>query len=170
MMSTTKKTEALPIIERVFDVSPERLFKVWTDRKQLAQWWGPKSFTNPICDIDLKPGGEYRITMRSPDGMDFPMRGMYKEIRDSKRIVMTANCDSHPREWHEMVNKERRQNGNIGEMIFDATFEDVGGGKTKLTVKGQFATRLDYDALKKIGMSDGWSQSFDKIEDLVAKS
>ena len=164
---TERRTEALPIITRTFDAPLEKVFKAWTDPKQFAAWWGPKCFTIPICEIDPRQGGVYSVVMRSPEGVDFPMRGIYKEIDAPTRIVMTADVTEHPSCWHEMVNKERGKNENIGEIIFHVTFDAVAGGKTKLTVQGSFAERNDYDSLLKIGMSAGWNESFDKIEKLI---
>ena len=55
------------VITRAFDAPPERVFEAWTDPKRLAQWWGPHTFTNPVCQLDVRPGGPYRIVMRSPE-------------------------------------------------------------------------------------------------------
>ncbi len=45
------------VLTRVFDAPRELVFKVWTDPKHVAQWWGPHGFTNPVCELDLRPGG-----------------------------------------------------------------------------------------------------------------
>src|ERR1700674_4940207 len=60
------------VVARVFHAPRARLFKAWINPKQMAQWWGPKLFTNPVCQIDARPGGAFRIVMRSPDGAEFP--------------------------------------------------------------------------------------------------
>src|ERR1700722_3962453 len=67
-------------ITRVFDAPREVVFKAWTDPKLLAQWWGPKGFTNPVCELDARPGGAIRVHMRGPDGTVYPMGGMFHEI------------------------------------------------------------------------------------------
>src|SRR5450631_3357723 len=51
-----REKKELEII-RVYDASRELVFKVWTDPKHLAEWWGPHGFTNPVCEIDARPGG-----------------------------------------------------------------------------------------------------------------
>jgi hypothetical protein len=56
------------IFERVLDAPPDRVFRAWTDPEGLARWWGPKGFTNPLCEVDARPGGAIRIHMRSPGG------------------------------------------------------------------------------------------------------
>jgi uncharacterized protein YndB with AHSA1/START domain len=52
-------------ISRVFDAPRHLLWKAWTDPKQMAQWWGPKNFTNPVCELDVRVDGAYRITTAS---------------------------------------------------------------------------------------------------------
>ncbi len=53
-------------ITRIFDAPRSLVFKMWTDPKHVAQWWGPKGFTNPVCERDVRPGGALRIVMRGP--------------------------------------------------------------------------------------------------------
>jgi uncharacterized protein YndB with AHSA1/START domain len=62
------------IITRVFDAPRKLVFKAWTDPKHVAQWWGPNGFTNPVCELDVRPGGAIRIDMHGPDGT------IYREI------------------------------------------------------------------------------------------
>ena len=57
--------------------------------KLLAQWWGPKGFTNPVCEIDARVGGALRIHMRAPDGSIYPMKGEIREIVPPERLVFT---------------------------------------------------------------------------------
>ena len=54
-------------ITRVFDAPRATVFRAWTDADRLARWWGPKGFTNPVCEIDARVGGAIRIHMRRPD-------------------------------------------------------------------------------------------------------
>ena len=54
-------------ITRVFDAPRATVFRAWTDADRLARWWGPKGFTNSVCEIDARVGGAIRIHMRSPD-------------------------------------------------------------------------------------------------------
>src|SRR6266700_4700312 len=77
------------VITRIFDAPRELVFKVWTDPKHMAQWWGPQGFTNPVCEIDVRPGGALRIVMRAPVGAQHPMRGVFREILEPERLVFT---------------------------------------------------------------------------------
>src|SRR5262252_1945470 len=76
-------------ITRVFDAPRATVFRAWTDADRLARWWGPKGFTNPVCEIDARVGGAIRIHMRSPDASIYPMRGEFREIVRSERLVFT---------------------------------------------------------------------------------
>ncbi|SNQ61723.1 SRPBCC family protein [Candidatus Methanoperedens nitratireducens] len=55
--------------------------------ERVKRWWGPKGFTSPVCKIDLRAGGEYLNTMRSPEGQEFWSKGVYREIVAPERLV-----------------------------------------------------------------------------------
>src|SRR6266568_1315682 len=84
---TTESAERVLVIERIFDAPPNLVFKAWTDPKQVAQWWGPKGFTNPVCEMDARPGGAFVIHMRAPDGTVYPTKGVFREIIEPERLV-----------------------------------------------------------------------------------
>lgn len=75
---------------RVLDAPHSLVFKAWTDPKHVAQWWGPKNSMNPVCELDVRPGGTMRIHMRGPDGSVYPMMGAYQEIVEPERLVFTS--------------------------------------------------------------------------------
>ena len=75
------------VITRFFDAPPEVVFEAWTNPEQLAQWWGPEDFTNPVCELDVRVGGDWRIVMRAPDGAMYPCRGVYLEIVAPERTL-----------------------------------------------------------------------------------
>ena len=87
--TTAKSAERVLVIERVFDAPRGLVFKAWTEPRRLAQWWGPKGFTNPVCEIDARPGGTLRIVMRAPDGAEHPMKGVLREVIEPERLVFT---------------------------------------------------------------------------------
>jgi uncharacterized protein YndB with AHSA1/START domain len=68
------------------------VFKAWTEPAHLARWWGPKGFTNPICEVDLRVGGAWRIVMRAPNGAEYPGGGVYREIVKPERLVFTNSA------------------------------------------------------------------------------
>jgi uncharacterized protein YndB with AHSA1/START domain len=141
-------------ITRVFDAPRAMVFRAWTDPAQLAQWWGPKGFTNPVCEIDPRVGGAIRAHMRSPDGSIYPMKGEIREIVPPERLVFTniaLDAAGH----------------HIIEGLTTVTFVEE-GGKTKLTLhtRGRALTEQAVGYLQ--GMEMGWTQSIDKLQALLA--
>jgi uncharacterized protein YndB with AHSA1/START domain len=65
------------VIERVFDASREMVWKAWTDPKYISLWWGPKDFTAPFCEVDLKVGGRFKYCMQSATGQRFWNNGFF---------------------------------------------------------------------------------------------
>ena len=72
------------VITTIINAPRALVFKAWTDPKQMAQWWGPKGFTNPVCEMDVRPGGAHRIVMRGPDGTDYPIKGDLSRDREAQ--------------------------------------------------------------------------------------
>ena len=138
---------------RVFDAPVELVWTAWTDPSHMAQWWGPKSFTNPVCELDLRAGGAIRIDMRGPDGTIYPMTGTFEEIVPPHRLVFTSvarDTDGKPLvEGHNVI-----------------TFEDV-GGKTKVTVLSRAVGIAPIAPQMLAGMQAGWTQSLEKLAELV---
>src|SRR5579863_146948 len=80
------------VMTREFDTPRELVFKVWTDARHLAQWWGPKGFTNPVCELEARVGGAIRIHMRAPNGTVYPMTGVFEEIVTPERLVFVSSA------------------------------------------------------------------------------
>lgn len=158
------------VISRVFDAPRALVFEAWTNPRQMAQWWGPREFTNPVCDLDVRVGGAYRIVMRGVDGVDYPITGVYREVVKPERLVLTMDVSEHPAAWHDMVKPNRRKDETnpAGLMLTTVTFDDL-NGKTKLTVRTRFESTAIRDAMLKMGMTEGWSQSLDRLSELLAK-
>jgi uncharacterized protein YndB with AHSA1/START domain len=137
---------------RTFDAPRELVFRMWTDAKHLAKWWGPHHFDNPVCEADARPGGAMLIHMRGPDGNVHAMGGAYQEITPPSRIVFTTSVDDNGvriLEGHNVV-----------------TFEDV-GGKTKMTLHAKVSGFTEITRFMVGGFDAGWSQSLEKLEALV---
>ena len=145
------------VIMRVFDAPRELVWKAWIDPEHFKRWWGPKDYTCPFCEMDLRVGGKYLNCMRSPEGQDYWSTGVYREIIPIERIVFT-DCFAD-------------EKGNIVpathyglspdfplKMLVTVTFEDH-DGKTKMTLRHiGLPAGPDSD-----GAQQGWSESFDKL-------
>jgi len=83
-----KKNREL-VITRTLEAPRALVFRAWTDPAHLVRWWGPEGFAVPECKIDVREGGAWRTCMRSPDGNDYKVRGVYREIVRPERLVFT---------------------------------------------------------------------------------
>jgi uncharacterized protein YndB with AHSA1/START domain len=142
-------------ITHLLDAPRALVFKVWTDPKHLAKWWGPKGFTNPVCEVDLRPGGTILIHMRGPDGMVHPMSGVFADIVQPEKLVFVSSA----------LDKE----GNpLFEVITAVTFVEI-GSSTKLTMHA-IASKIKPEGMQHVsGMEEGWKQSFARLIEYVAK-
>src|ERR1700733_13330918 len=77
------------IMTRIFDAPRELVFEMWTDPKRLAHWWGPRGFTPTIQEMDVRPGGSWKMIMHGPDGVDYPNHSVFVEVVKPERLVYT---------------------------------------------------------------------------------
>ena len=137
------------VLTRIFDAPRELVFKAWTDPKIVAQWWGPHRFTNPVCELDARPGGAIRIHMRGPDGTVYPMTGVYQEVVEPERIVFTSaalDVAGNP----------------MFELLTTVTFAEE-GGKTKQILRTRVIKSTAEAAPYLAGMEAGWTQSLERL-------
>jgi uncharacterized protein YndB with AHSA1/START domain len=152
--NTALANEATVTITRVLNAPRALVWAAWTDPKQMAQWWGPRGFTNPVCELDLRVGGRIRIDMRAPDGTVYPMTGTFRDVYVPARLVFMAEARDH--------------NGKaLLESLTTVTFAEE-GGKTRLTVHAHAVGLAPIAPQMLAGMEAGWTQSIDKLEELLA--
>jgi uncharacterized protein YndB with AHSA1/START domain len=156
MKEATEPAQQELVMIRIFDAPREVVFKAWTDPEAVKRWWGPKGFTNPVCELDVRPGGAMRIHMRAPDGVVYPMMGVFNEIVEPERLVFTSGA-LDPK-------------GNpLFEILTTVTFAEH-GGKTKLTVHAKVTMATPAGAPRLAGMEMGWSQTLDRLAEFVTKA
>ncbi|MEP6995317.1 MAG: SRPBCC domain-containing protein [Acidobacteriota bacterium] len=140
------------VITRVFDAPRELVFKAWTDPESAKRWWGPKGFTLTHSEMDVRPGGRWRACMRSPEGVDFWIQGVYRDITPPERFVYTWA-------WE----KPEGQPGR--ETLITVEFAEQ-GNKTEMTFRqAEFETVEDRDSHR-----GGWTETFDRLAEYLAKA
>ncbi|HET9823735.1 MAG TPA: SRPBCC domain-containing protein, partial [Chitinophagaceae bacterium] len=138
-------------LERVINAPRALVFAAWTDPRQLEKWWGPKGFTNPVCDVDVRPGGKILIHMRAEDGAVYPMDGEFHEIVEPKKLVFTsAALDKNGKRLFEVLNTVNFTEEN---------------GKTKLKIHAAVSKITDEGKPFIEGMNEGWNQTIDRLDD-----
>jgi uncharacterized protein YndB with AHSA1/START domain len=138
---------------RVFDAPRDLVWQAWTDPKHLAHWYGPNGFTVTSHEMDVRPGGVWRLTMHGPDGTDYPNLTRYVEVVRPERLV------------YEHGSAERDEDR------FDVTvtFTDEGAGKTRVSMRMVCATRERRDRFVNVfGALQGNRQTMDRLETHLA--
>src|SRR3546814_884840 len=95
----TKPEDLVLVITRVLDAPRALVFKVWSQPEHLVRWWGPKGFSLPSCKMEFHPGGAFQCLMRSPEGTEHRMHGVYREIVEPEKIAFTwtwIDADGNP--------------------------------------------------------------------------
>jgi len=143
------------VLERVVDVPPELVWKAWTEPEHLVRWFTPKPWETVACEIDLRPGGVFSTTMRSPEGEVMPADpGCYLEVVENRRLVFTDALGPGYRPKAEAF------------MTATVMMEPAGAG-TRYTAIAQHA---DPDARRKheeMGFADGWATALDQLVEYV---
>ena len=157
MSASRTQSEPVLSITRTFDAPRALVFEMWTNPEHLKHWWGPKIFTAPIAELDVRPGGEYLLCMQWPDGRYACNCGEFKEIVPPERLVMTQRfCD----EQRNPISPQDHglPNDFPSEMMLTVTLAEH-DGKTTMTIVQTIPAGLAAE----MGALEGWNQSFDKM-------
>jgi uncharacterized protein YndB with AHSA1/START domain len=131
---------------RVFDAPRALVWEAWTNPEHVPHWLlGPEGWTMPVCEIDLRAGGEWHYVWRRSDGTEMEMRGVYREVTPPERLVSTESWGG---DWPETVN------------TLVLSEED---GKTTITQTALYPSREARDAAMETGMTEGAAVSFDRL-------
>lgn len=136
------------VLTRSFDAPRDLLFTVWTQPEHVAQWWGPRGFTTTNHQMDVRPGGVWRLTMHGPDGTDYPNQIVYREVVRPERLVYShASADPN----------------DPGRFDVTVTFTEM-SGKTVITMRSLFqsAEARDY-VVREFHAIEGGNQTLDRL-------
>ena len=142
-------------LTRLMDVSPDKLFRCWTEPALMKQWFAPKPYTTPVAEVDLRPGGASLVIMKSPEGQEIPCPGQYLEIVPNRKIVAT---DAFVGDW------QPKEGAPFMTTIL--TFEPE-GDKTRYTAVVRHWTAEAKAQHEQMGFHTGWGQCADQLEALA---
>ena len=139
---------------REYDAPRALVWAAWTDPKEAAQWWGPRGFTTPVFEADVRAGGRYRIDMVDPDGDVYCDSGTYEEIDAPHRLVQFGEV--------------ARGTTKMFSARTVVTFEEA-GSKTRVIVRQTLSDIAPETADAIGGANEGWEQHFDCLGEYLAE-
>lgn len=156
------QTDPAPVDEReltltrLINAPREKVFRAWTEPELLKQWFTPAPWKTTHAENDVRPGGSSLIVMQSPEGQEFPNRGVYLEVTKNERIVAT---DAFTSAW---------EPSDKPFMTVILTFEDR-AGKTLYTARVRHWSVEDRKKHEEMGFYPGWGKATDQLEALLAR-
>ena len=156
-------------LTRTFDAPRDRVWKAWTEPERLKHWWGPKGFNTFSAKVDLKPGGIFHYGMRSPDGQTMWGKFTYREIKAPERLVFIVSFSD---ESGGVTRHPMAPTWPL-ETLSTITFAEH-GGRTTITVEwmpenATEAERKVFDESHE-SMRNGWTGTFDQLQEYLAKA
>jgi uncharacterized protein YndB with AHSA1/START domain len=145
-------------LERTYDAPIELVWKMWTDPKLVAQWWGPRGVTNTTNSWEARPGGKIDLVMLAGEelgpmaGQKWPMTGEFKVVEQPAKLVFTGNAILNGKE--------------VLQHLATVTFEEA-GDKTKMTVHIVVTKATPEAAGPLSGMEMGWNMQLDKLGEFL---
>jgi uncharacterized protein YndB with AHSA1/START domain len=135
-------------LTRTLPADRAAVWRAMTDATELARWWGPKGFTTPEVEFEPGIGKSYRITMQPPEGDRFQLFGEFREVDPPNRLSYTFVYDPpDPDDRETVVMLALEERGEQTEVSFS---------------QGRFATAERLELHR-----GGWSDSFDRLQDLL---
>lgn len=148
------------VITRVFNAPRKQVWRAWTEPEAVAQWWGPRGFSTRVTRLELRPGGRWDYVMIGPDGAEYPVTGVFREIIPYERIVTS---DEFGDEYKAAAAADLPDG-----IVLTCLFEDDGPGRTRLTLRIGHPTVEERRKHEEMGVVPGWGSSLDCLEEYLA--
>lgn len=157
------------VISRVFDAPRELVWKALTEPARLEHWWGPKGMPTRVAKLELRPGGTFLYSMRTPDGKDWWGKWIYREVIAPEKLVTVVSFTD------EKGNPTRHPLSPTWplEVLSTATLS-AQGEKTLLTIRSAAINasaeerKTFFDGFK--SMEQGFNGTWDQLADYLAKA
>lgn len=148
----TLPTDTQILFEREFDAPRHLVYKAYTTPELVKQWWSGKRGEVNVAEIDLRVGGKWRYAMTAGEGFEVAFNGEFREIVENERLVMTEAYEGAP---------------DAGYGVNTITFEDIGDGRTLLTMLCEYDSKEVRDMVVDSGMEGGAQESLDALEQVA---
>lgn len=147
------------VLERYIDVPTELVWRAWTTPDLLVKWFTPQPWSTASAEIDLRPGGVFRVVMRSPEGQEIDQgAGCYLEVVEGRKLVWTSALEPGFR--------PSRADPGIGHFTAVIRMEPKGSGTqySATAIHSKVESRKKHEEM---GFFEGWGAALDQLVDLV---
>jgi uncharacterized protein YndB with AHSA1/START domain len=155
-----KDPQALTMtLDAEFYASPDRVWQLWADPRQLERWWGPPTYPATFTKHDLAPGGRVEYHMTGPEGDQPRAYWDIVEVDPPHRLVVRdgfANDDGTPND--DMPGNE-----------FRVTIEPIDDERTRMSIQSTFPSREAMEQLLAMGMEQGLTEAVGQIDAILAE-
>jgi uncharacterized protein YndB with AHSA1/START domain len=142
------------VLTRLIDAPRRNVYRCWTESELLKKWFTPDPWKTPFAELDVRPGGSNYIVMADPDGNEYPNRGVYLEVVENERLVIT---DAFVKAWEPSEKPF---------MTVILTFDDE-DGQTRYTARARHWTVADRQQHEQMGFHEGWGKCAEQLEKLA---
>jgi uncharacterized protein YndB with AHSA1/START domain len=142
-------------VTREFDAPRDLVFKAYTDPKLYVQWLGPRDLTMQLVTFEPKSGGRWRYIHKDQHGNEFGFHGVNHEVLAPERIIGTFEFEGLPEKGHVVLETVK--------------FEELPGGRTRVTTQSVFQSVGDRDGMVQSGMERGVVDSNERLDELLEK-
>ena len=155
-----KDSQALTLtIDAEFDASPERVWQLWADPRQLERWWGPPTYPATFTRHDLAPGSRVEYHMTGPEG-DQPHG--YWDIVEATPLWSLVFRDG-------FANDDGSPNTDLAPTTARVTIEHTGSGRTRMSIQSLFASTEAMEQVLAMGVEEGLKQAIGQIDAILAE-
>ena len=146
-------------LEAEFDASPERVWELWADPRQLERWWGPPTYPATVTSHDLRPGGHVAYHMTGPEG-DQP-HGYWEvdDVEPPSRLVFRDG----------FANEDGTPNTDLPVTTARVSIQEIGDGRTRMSIESEFPSVEAMGQILAMGAEEGMTQAIGQIDAILAE-
>lgn len=157
VISTTPDRENLKLtVIAEFSATPERIWQIWEDPRQLEKWWGPPTWPATFAEHDFREGGEAKYFMTGPEGEKAHGYWRFKMIQSPRRIEFEDG----------FADENGTPNPGMPAMDMSVSIEGD-SGRTRMTTVTSFRSIDDLDQVLEMGMAEGMAEAMGQIDSLL---
>lgn len=158
--SITKDPRALTLtLTAEFGATPERVWQLWADPRQLERWWGPPTYPATVTSHDLSAGGRVEYHMTGPEGDQPKGYWVVEEVEPPHRLVFRDG----------FRNDDGTDNAELPVTTGQVTIDEIGAGTTRMSIQTTFPSADALEQMVAMGMEEGLKQAVGQIDAILGE-